>query len=128
MKHASEEAEHAHADWSPGLRTGYAYAGGFESARALHDDLQEALPHAVRGRKARGDAWSRPEGAYMCTKCGGTRLWGHHKPSTALDPKDRSMPNMYQCSCCREWLDPDELTPGGLTAREHKEMDDKKID
>ena len=68
------------------------------------------------------------KGAYMCTKCGGTRLWGHHKPSTALDPKGRSMPNMYQCSCCREWLDPDELTPGGLTAREHKEMDDKKID
>ena len=68
------------------------------------------------------------KGPYMCTKCGGTRLWGHHTPSKALDPKGRSMPNMYQCSCCREWLDPDELTPGGLTPREHKEMDDKKID
>ena len=36
------------------------------------------------------------KGAYMCTKCGGTRLWGHHTPSKALDPKGRSMPNMYQ--------------------------------
>ena len=128
MKHASEEAEHANADWSPGLRTGYAYAGGFESARALLDDLQEALPPPLSTDAKREEMLAAGKGPYMCTKCGGTRLWGHHKPSTALDPKGRSMPNMYQCSCCREWLDPDELTPGGLTAREHKEMDDKKID
>ena len=55
--------------------------------------------------------------------CGG--ITSRAQPWT---PKGRSMPNMYQCSCCREWLDPDELTPGGLTPREHKEMDDKKID
>ena len=63
---------------------------------------------------------------YVCTACGGQRVWGMHRTTKAVNaegatPKDAegNVIPYYECMACRQWLDPNEKV-AGFTAREMK--------